>query len=377
MNREASRDTIRLVSDRSNRKLDFASGGWLLLGTVAMMAAVVVWRVGSWSDGSSTGAIGDGNNPASYGFDLSEIDPRIDRATLVGASQPKDGIPALIDPPSMAPPELLQFNADHRGKYLLPDDLVIGVEIDGSTRAYPLRILNWHEVINDNLADNPIAVTYHPLADSALVFDRRLDGEVLEFGVSGLLYGSNLLMFDRRTDPAEESLWLQVAARPISGPAFGKGQSLRPLPFSLARWGDWLARYPGTTLVRPAETKFKRYQKNPYGNYLMTGKLRFPVQPAPPEGGPAPLAPHLVIEWGDRREIVEIGATAQPGIDLESKGIPYDVRILPAGERYSAELIAKSSVTDSPAPTVRIASWFAVYSQLVERRLDLPPAADR
>src|SRR6185369_3862902 len=103
------------------------------------------------------------------------------------------------------------------------------------TRAYPTRLLNIHEVVNDRFGDTPVVVSWSPLCGSAMVFDRRIDGKEVAFGVSGLLYQSNLILFDRRADPKQESLWPQLALHAISGPAAGKRPTLiahRVMPWS-------------------------------------------------------------------------------------------------------------------------------------------------
>ena len=160
---------------------------------------------------------------------------------------------------------------------------MIGVEIDGEARAYPLRVLNWHEVVNDTLGGMPIAVTYHPLCDSAVVFDRRVGGEVLR--VRRQRPALQLQPADvrparrrRRREPVEP------AAGPRGGRPGGRGRrrgcGCCPPPWPTG--SDWLERHPDTTVVEPDPDLLKRYQRDPYGNYLMTGQLRFPVEPLPP-----------------------------------------------------------------------------------------------
>jgi hypothetical protein len=100
----------------------------------------------------------------------------------------KDALQALVDPPTVAGSDIKRINADQRGKFLVSSDRVIGVSLNGAHRAYPLQVMNCHEIVNDTLGGVPIAVTYNPLCDSVVVFERELDGETLVFGVSGLLY---------------------------------------------------------------------------------------------------------------------------------------------------------------------------------------------
>lgn len=153
------------------------------------------------------------------------------------------------------------------------EDRVIGVVVGKSSRAYPLKILNYHEVVNDRLDGVPIAVTYCPLCDSAAVFDRRTELGEHEFGVSGLLFNSNVLMYDRGGQP--ESLWSQMLAQGVSGPAAGKPLKTRPV--ELTTWQDWLGRHPETTLLSDRTGHARNYEVNPYRPYFDSSKLMFPV----------------------------------------------------------------------------------------------------
>ena len=198
------------------RQLDWRSGGWLLLLMAILVLAVVAWRVVPLL-GTSSRAIGDGLHVESYGFSMAGLN--VPRELVVAAGFPKDGMPALVDPAAMPGTGVVPLNESRRGKYVVTSDRVVGVILGGEARAYPVRLLNWHEVINDTLGGIPIAVTYHPLCDSVVVFDRRVDGETLEFGVSGLLFNSNQLLFDRRVDPTEEG---------VMGPTEEGGMRLHP-----------------------------------------------------------------------------------------------------------------------------------------------------
>ncbi len=127
---------------------------------------------------------------------------------------------------------------------LTDEDLVVGVARDGQARAYPLATLSTYEVVNDDLG-GPLLVTYCPLCASAVVAERTVGGEPTVFGVSGLLYRSNLVMYDRRTD----SLWSQLLARAIRGPE--TGTTFEQVPSTLATWADWRATHPGTDVLLP------------------------------------------------------------------------------------------------------------------------------
>jgi hypothetical protein len=340
------------MTDR-RRLLDLRSGGWLVLLACSLVVILIVWWVLPLVRSSSR-AVGDGRTVESYGFDLSGGLVPLDR--LAAAGFPKNGLPTLDAPAVMPAAEVAAFNEIHRGKYLVPDDLVIGVEIAGETRAYPVRVLNWHEVVNDTLGGVPIAVTYHPLCDSAVVFDRRLDGETVEFGVSGLLYNSNLLMYDRRSGPAGESLWSQLQARAVTGPAARAGSTLTVLPASLLRWEHWRYRHPRTTTLRPDEHLLKRYQRNPYGSYLMSRKLRFPVEPMPEGDGIDPMSRVVVVEAGGERWIRPVAAAGGPPVLVEEV-FGMSVRMDLTEPPFSVLITG-----DGDASTFH-GRWFAWYSQ--------------
>ncbi len=170
---------------------------------------------------------------------------------------PRDGIPALTDP-SLVPV------GDPMADYLHPTDRVIGLEVFGQYIAIPHNILWWHEIVNLN--DFDLAVTYCPLTGSSMVFHRfAVDGA--EFGVSGLLFNNNLVMYDRAAMGREETLWLQMAAGGRCGP--GEGRELDMFPSIELEWEDWVALHPDTRVVSK-KTGFSRLYRRelyPYGDY--------------------------------------------------------------------------------------------------------------
>jgi hypothetical protein len=190
----------------------------------------------------------------------------IPRNEIRSGGPPKDGIPALSNPPLVKASE-----AD----FLDATDRVIGVEIGEETRAYPIRILNYHELVNDRIGDVPFLVAYCPLCDSAAVFDRRTPIGEREFGVSGLLYNSNVLMYDRGGQP--ESLWSQMLGEGVSGPAAGK--KLKTLPMELTTWQKWKTRHPETRVLSAQTGHSRDYRRSPYERYFNTPNLMFPVRP--------------------------------------------------------------------------------------------------
>jgi hypothetical protein len=222
---------------------------------------------------------GDGRNVASYEFDLSTTLVPVDQ--IIAAGFARDGVKALVDPPSVTAEVALKLQAGH-GPLLKPGVRAIGVEINGERRAYPVLIVQLHEIINDTLGGVPIAVTYNPLCDSAVVFDRRVGDEVLQFGVSGLLYNANTLMYDRRGQAAAESLWSQLQFRAIAGQAAAAGKTLKTYPLRMITLDHWLERYPDTSLcigLYDDQRMKQRYKGNPYSLYYDKREIPFTVNP--------------------------------------------------------------------------------------------------
>lgn len=194
------------------------------------------------------------------GFDLR--DSLIPAEAILGGGPQRDGIPS-IDRPRFIP-------ASRSG--LGDSDRVLGLVRQGQARAYPIRILNWHEVVNDRFGDEAVAITYCPLCGTGMAFDARVQASVLSFGVSGLLYNSDVLLYDRQT----ESLWSQIMAQAVTGPM--RGRSLTSLPMTHTRWAAWRARHPGTTVLSPETGHVREYSYDPYEGYEQVPRLMFAVQ---------------------------------------------------------------------------------------------------
>ncbi|MFP4511647.1 MAG: DUF3179 domain-containing protein [Acidimicrobiales bacterium] len=178
--------------------------------------------------------------------------PLVPMDEIISGGPPPDGIPP-IDEPRFLSVDDVDFLAD--------DEPVLAVEIDGEARAYPVQILMWHEIVNDTVAGVPVAVTYCPLCNSAVAYDRRLDDLVLDFGTSGMLWNSALVMYDRQT----ETLWSHFTGQGIVGEL--TGTTLDTFPVATVPWGRWRDANPDA-LVLSRETGFSRdYGRNPYPGY--------------------------------------------------------------------------------------------------------------
>lgn len=220
---------------------------------------------------------------------------------IISGGVPRDAIPALTDP-QMIPVE----QTDVPGR-----EPVMTVEIEGeAARAYPLRYLTWHEIVNDEVGGRPIAVTFCPLCNSGLVFDRRAAGQTLNFGVSGLLRHSDMIMFDRET----ESWWQQFTGTSIVGELAGTELDV------IVSWMEPLAafadRHPdGLVMAEPAAGR--AYGRNPYVGYDSSARA-FLYRGEDPPHGIEPLS--RVVRVGDRAwplERLQQGAISEAGVTID------------------------------------------------------------
>ncbi|MGH7265041.1 MAG: DUF3179 domain-containing protein, partial [Candidatus Rokuibacteriota bacterium] len=172
---------------------------------------------------------------------------------IISGGPPPDGIPAIDGPAFVTPAQ-----AD---AWLAPREPVLALEVSGDARAYPLQILMWHEIVNDTVGGRAVTVTYCPLCNSGLVFDRVVGGRTLDFGTSGKLYKSDLVMYDRQT----HSLWAQMEGRAIVGEQ--AGTRLAPIPANTLAYAEWKAANPGGKVLSRDTGHRRAYGANPYTAY--------------------------------------------------------------------------------------------------------------
>ncbi len=182
---------------------------------------------------------------------------------ILGGGPPKDGIPSIDSPKFVSISEA--------GKFLNDSEPGIALDIDGAVRFYPFQILVWHEIVNDTINGQRVLVTYCPLCLSGIVFDPNVQGERVEFGTSGKLWNSNLVMYDRKTD----SLWSQILGEAIVGEM--TGTQLKVLPSDMIRFGEFKKQYPGGTVLSRNTGATRFYGQDPYGDYYTTEGTYFPV----------------------------------------------------------------------------------------------------
>lgn len=244
------------------------------------------------------------------GFALSPSD--IPVAEIRKGGPPRDGIPALDAPATVSSKDASW-----------PDtSVVIGVEHGGEARAYPLAILNWHELVNDTLGGKPILVSFCPLCGTGMVFDRTVDGTTRHFGVSGLLYLSDVLMFDRES----ESLWSQIAAKAVSGPE--RGKRLKLLRSRQVLWADWKKQHPKTTVLSPETGHKRNYASSPYEGYSTSEKVH-PSVPLDDRYMPKMPTIGLRVSQGKARaypasELVQAGGRVEESFAGHAVSVSYD-----------------------------------------------------
>jgi hypothetical protein len=226
---------------------------------------------------------------------------------ILSGGPPRDGIPSIDDPKFVSVSEVADI-ADR--------EPVIQFGLDDDTRAYPLRVLTWHEIANDVVAGVPVAVTYCPLCNAAIVFDRRLDGRVLEFGTTGKLRNSDLVMYDRQT----ESWWQQFTGEAIVGAM--AGEKLKLLPSRIVSFGAFRREHPEGRVLVPNDPSFRDYGRNPYASYD-TASVPFLYRGELPENLP-PMARVVVVRTTGEPIIVSLDKVRAGGFEQDGYRITFE-----------------------------------------------------
>lgn len=275
------------------------------------------------------------------GFDISNS--LIPTDDIVHGGPPRDGIPAIFNP--------IYLDASD-ASFMRPKDVILGLELGGMALAFPRHILNWHELVNDRVDDIPFVVSYCPLCGTGMAFSSKVGEDDLVFGVSGLLYNSDIIFYDKTT----ESLWSQLEARAISGKYVGK--ELQQLYLQTTTWASWLAQFPKTKVLGESQGVKRNYRHDPYSGYDTSSQLFFKTLREAPK----------TFHTKERVLGVTIGNTskAYPFVELrrqglsefidQVEGINYRVRWDKAHESASIESVAGEKITST------VAFWFAWYN---------------
>jgi Protein of unknown function (DUF3179) len=268
----------------------------------------------------------------------------------------KDGIPAIDRP---------KFVSVSKVHFLDAREPVVELAVNGDVRAYPLQILIWHEIVNDRVGGIPVTVTFCPLCNTTVVFDRRLGGRLLDFGTTGNLRNSDLVMYDRQT----ETWWQQFGGEGVVGDLAGK--RLRKLPARIVAWEGFGRAHPGAKVLS-RETGFSRpYGQNPYAGYdSLDSPPFFPAA----NGDDKRLSPKervVFIERGDEQVVVPFSALAKAkkievevgGEDLEVIWKPGTRSALDSGDIAAGRDVGSADVRskETGKPVVfDLPFWFAV-----------------
>lgn len=272
------------------------------------------------------------------GFELS--DALIPEDLIKHGGPPRDGIPSIDEP---------KFLSIKDAK-IKPDARVMGVVRNGIAKAYPILVMNWHEIVNDQFGDEPIAITYCPLCGTGMAFESTVDGKVLKFGVSGLLFNSDVLLYDRQT----ESLWSQLMVQSVAGPM--KSRLLTPVVVAHTSFKDWQARHPNTLVLSSQTGHGRDYQRNPYAGYEDSKSIMFQVRHSSERFHPKELVMGAIRQGKQKAwpfsEMRKAGATIKDTLDGKPVTIEFD------DENQTARLIGEDG---KEMPTV-LSFWFAWYA---------------
>ncbi len=295
------------------------------LGLLLVTSAAALALLATGCGGEDTSSRGDGASGADIRRDGHEARPEerlqvptrgwktdftkhtVPLGEFVSGGPGKDGIPA-IDAPKFV-------DVREADEWLEAREPVIELELAGDARAYPLQILIWHEIVNGEVGGTPVAVTFCPLCNTALVFDRRLDARVLDFGTTGNLRNSDLVMYDRQT----ETWWQQFGGRALVGELAGK--ELEQVPSRIVAWEDFEREHPdGKVLSR--ETGYSRsYGENPYTGYDDVDSRPFFAADNGDDERLAPKERVVYIERGGEAVAIPLSRLAKEGeLDVEVGG---------------------------------------------------------
>jgi hypothetical protein len=283
-----------------------------------------------------------------WGTDFSQT--TVDLSEIRDGGPRRDGIPPIDNP---------QFVSVEEADHLSPQDPVMSFTHNGETRAYPLRVMTFHEIVNDEVGGHPVSVTYCPLCNAAIVFDRELDGEILDFGTTGKLRNSDLVMYDRQTD----SWWQQFSGESITGSY--AGQELTMLPSQLISFERFAEAHPDAMVLDDPSDFFRPYGMNPYTGYDTLSQPFLYSGPFPE--GIAPLQRVVLVRDGQEVFAVSVAKLADEGSyahgDLELSWVSGQASALDTSDISEGRDVGNVSVMRGDEPVVHDVTFaFVVHA---------------
>ncbi|MBW2995385.1 DUF3179 domain-containing protein [Candidatus Woesearchaeota archaeon] len=265
----------------------------------------------------------------------------VDPNKILSGGPPKDGIPSIDNP--------IYVSLEDADEWIQDNELVLAIIYKGNKRIYPLQILVWHEIVNDWIAGDPILITYCPLCGSGIAYERKINGEEVEFGTSGKLYNSNLVMYDRKTN----SYWSQIDGLAIVGEL--TGMKLTAVSIDTVVWRDWKKTHPDSEVLNQSTGFSRPYGTDPYGSYYEDSFIFFPVEATDDRVHPKTVIFGIEVN-GKYKAYKEDDLIALGSITDNVNGINIEI------ERDNAGIV-KITNTDTNQEIVKERDfWFAWYA---------------
>ncbi len=341
-------------------RLTIRGGGWVLILLGIVLLAMLSWALAPAVLRMANPAPGDGTNIESYAFDMTNL--QLDDKTIIAAMRHRNMSPVMHQPNAMSNEELLRKIEMDRDPFLISGDLVVGVTINGESRAYPMHMLDVHEIINDTLGGVPIVVSWHWPSGNATVYERTIKGEEISFANSGLAGNGGLLMYGLQEEVGGEQLFSTLLGTSISGESI----SLTPATHEVVSWKEWSKKHPETTSITPVESFKKRYRKANPAAYFMVDTIYFPASPMPEEGI-NPKTPIIAIQTGDEHTIYNIAeldslADENGEVQITLNGHPATITV---GNNPLWATVSDDSGNTIPAQRALWFAWFANHPNSV------------
>ena len=334
-------------------RLTLRGGGWVLVLMALVTVGIVGWAIAPAVLRLVTPSPGNGKTIESYQFDLSNL--KLADKTFIPAMQHRDMSPVLTNPKILSVEELDAKNTVQRNPFLVSSDLVVGITLGGETRAYPLHLLNVHEVVNDTIGGIPIVVFWNWPSGHVAVFERTLGGEEVEFGISGLSGNGSMLLYSKSEEVGNEQLYSAMLGQSVTGDS----KQLKPIAHEVTSWKSWFERHPNTESLAPDEGYKKRYRKGDPRTYFLNDTIYFPASPMP-EDFINPKTLIIAVQTDNGYEVYSIQALYDAStdgnltIDVNGKTVTFLVDAPP--------LFAVAQDENSNALQTQRALWFVWYA---------------